>query len=118
MGMAAILIMWPGLFINTLVPSSYRCFIYKLALIGQADSEEKIFEIVDGRWTDDGRSPDHGHHISSPCEPNGSGELENTKPYIRYKQHKNSTPKHKTIRTTTEVLQWLRIDSDSISVSD
>ena len=24
---------------------------------------------------DDGRSPDHGHPISSPCEPNGSGEL-------------------------------------------
>ena len=30
---------------------------------------EKIFEIVDGR------TPDHGHPISSPCEPNDSGEL-------------------------------------------
>ena len=29
----------------------------------------------DGRRTDDGRTPDHGHPISSPCEPNGSGEL-------------------------------------------
>ena len=28
----------------------------------------------DGRRTD-GRTPDHGHPISSPCEPNGSGEL-------------------------------------------
>ena len=27
-----------------------------------------------GRTTD-GRTPDHGHPISSPCEPNGSGEL-------------------------------------------
>ena len=45
-----------------------------MALIGQAVSEEKIFEIVDGRRTD-GRMPDHGHPISSPCEPNGSGEL-------------------------------------------
>ena len=45
-----------------------------MALIGQAVSEEKIFEIVDGRRTDDGRTPDHGHPISSPCEPNGSGE--------------------------------------------
>ena len=27
------------------------------------------------RTTDDGRTPDHGHPISSPCEPNGSGEL-------------------------------------------
>ena len=24
---------------------------------------------------DDGRTPDHGYTISSPCEPNGSGEL-------------------------------------------
>ena len=23
----------------------------------------------------DGQTPDHGHPISSPCEPNGSGEL-------------------------------------------
>ena len=53
-----------------------------MALIGQVVSEEKIFEIVDGRRTDDGRTttdgrrtPDHGHPISSPCEPNGSGEL-------------------------------------------
>ena len=29
----------------------------------------------DGRRTDDGRTPDHGHPINSPCEPNGSGEL-------------------------------------------
>ena len=28
-------------------------------------------------WTDDGRqrTPDHGYTISSPCEPEGSGEL-------------------------------------------
>ena len=47
-----------------------------MALVSQAVSEKKIFEIVDGR-TDDGRTPDHGHPISSPCEPNGSGELKN-----------------------------------------
>ena len=50
-----------------------------MALIGQAVSEKKIFENggqqrTDRRWTD-GRTPDHGHPISSPCEPNGSGEL-------------------------------------------
>ena len=44
-----------------------------MALIGQAVSEKKIFE-NGGRRTD-GRTPDHGHPISSPCEPNGSGEL-------------------------------------------
>ena len=32
----------------------------------------------DGRTTD-GRTPDHGHPISSPCEPNGSGELKKMK---------------------------------------
>ena len=35
-----------------------------------------MFEIVDGRtMDDDGRTPEHGYTISSPCEPNGSGEL-------------------------------------------
>ena len=47
------------------IDASYK----NLALVGQAVSEKKIFEIVDGR------TPDHGHPISSPCEPNGSGEL-------------------------------------------
>ena len=53
-----------------------------MALVGQAVSEKKIFEIVDGRTdgrTDAGRTPDHGHPISSPCEPNGSGELKKKK---------------------------------------
>ena len=30
---------------------------------------------TDGRPTMDRRMPDHGHPISSPCEPNSSGEL-------------------------------------------
>ena len=39
-----------------------------------------MFEIVDGRTTDgqttdEGRTPEHGYTISSPCEPKGSGEL-------------------------------------------
>ena len=29
----------------------------------------------DGRRRTTDRTPDHGHPISSPCEPNGSGEL-------------------------------------------
>ena len=37
-----------------------------------------MFEIVDGRRTTyDGRAPEHGYTISSPCEPEGSGELKN-----------------------------------------
>ena len=35
--------------------------------------------MVDDGRTDDRRTPDHGHPISSPCEPNGSGELKTTK---------------------------------------
>ena len=27
---------------------------------------------------DDGRTPEHGYTISSPCEPEGSGELKST----------------------------------------
>ena len=38
--------------------------------------------VDDGRRTTDGRTPDHGHPISSPCEPDGSGELKNDKPVI------------------------------------
>ena len=35
----------------------------------------RSLKMVDDGWTDDGRTSDHGHPISSPCEPNGSGEL-------------------------------------------
>ena len=31
--------------------------------------------VDDGRRTDDGRTTEHGYTISSPCEPDGSGEL-------------------------------------------
>ena len=61
-----------------------------MALVGQAVSEKKIFEIedgrTDGRKTDDGRTTDHGHPISSPCEPNGSGELKNATKILKIGQ--------------------------------
>ena len=41
MYMAAILVMRPGLLTNTLVPTSYRCFLLNLTLIGQAVLGEK-----------------------------------------------------------------------------
>ena len=44
MGMAAIFVMLPRLFIYTLIHPFYRCFTKNLALIGQAVSEEKTFE--------------------------------------------------------------------------
>ena len=52
MGMAAILVMWPGPFEQTFVPAS----IWNLSLIGPVVSEEKMFENVDGRT--DGRTPE------------------------------------------------------------
>ena len=64
-------------------PYPSRLHIY-LALIGQAVSEKKMFEIVDdGRTTDDGQTPDHGYTISSPSEPKGSGELKICFLYMR-----------------------------------
>ena len=38
--------------------------------------------VDDGRRTTDGRTPDHGHPISSPCEPDGSGELKIKHAYL------------------------------------
>ena len=39
---------------------------------------------TDGRSTDGRRTPDHGYTISSPCEPNGSGELKKIKKNPRF----------------------------------
>ena len=61
------------IYINFRFPFPRRLHI-NFALIGQAVSEEKMFEIVNGRQTTDGRTPEHGYTISSPCEPDGSGE--------------------------------------------
>ena len=52
---------------------SHRGFIQNLALIGQAVSENKMFEIVhDVGRTDVRRTPEHGYTVSSPMS---SGEL-------------------------------------------
>ena len=47
MGMAAILVMWPGPFEQTFVPPSQGGSIRNLASIGPVVSEEKMFENVD-----------------------------------------------------------------------
>ena len=72
--MAAILVMWPGPFIQTFVPPSQGGSTYNLALIGQAVSEEKMFKHC-WRQRQRQRTPEQGYTISSPCEPDGSGEL-------------------------------------------
>ena len=57
MGLAAIMVMWPGPFEQTFVPSSHEGSIWNLTLIGQAVSEEKMFKEC-GRRTDDRRRKD------------------------------------------------------------
>ena len=78
MGMAAILVMWPGPFEQILVPLIPGGYIWNLVTIGPVVSEEKSFEIVDGRrtTTDDGRrrTTEPVYTISSPGAF-GSGEL-------------------------------------------
>ena len=51
MGMAAILVMWPGLFEETFIPSSHGDSIWNLASIGPVVYEEKMFENVDNIHT-------------------------------------------------------------------
>ena len=53
------------------IDASYKIWLW-LAKRFQRRRSLKLW--TDGRRTD-GRTPDHGHPISSPCEPNGSGEL-------------------------------------------
>ena len=53
MGMAAILVMWPGPFEKTFVPPSLGDAIWNLASIGPVISEEKMFKECGWR-TDDG----------------------------------------------------------------
>ena len=49
MGMAAILVMWPGPFEQLFVPPTPGGYIWNLVTIDPEVSEEKLFEIVDGR---------------------------------------------------------------------
>ena len=51
MGMAAILVVWPGPFEHTFVPPSHGDSIWNLASIGPVVSEEKMFKEC-GRRTD------------------------------------------------------------------
>ena len=80
MGMAAILVMWPEPFEQLFVPPIPGGYIWNLVTIGPVVSEEKSFEIVDGRRRttddDDGRrrTTEPAYTTSSPGAF-GSGEL-------------------------------------------
>ena len=67
MEMVVILVKTPGLFTNTMVPPSYRCFILNLALIDQAVSEKIIviyMYIAPGRGQTSPRSNFFQNHKS------------------------------------------------------
>ena len=65
MGLAAMMVMWPRPFEQLFFPKGPGGCIWNLVAIGPVVSEEKLFEIVDGRRTtdrrtDDGRTTDDG----------------------------------------------------------
>ena len=70
MGVAIILVMWPGCAEQTFVPPTHWGSIWNLALIGPMVSEEKVFEEC-GRRTDGGACL----YYKLTYEPKGSGEL-------------------------------------------
>ena len=61
----------------------------------------------------DRRMPDHGHPISSPCEPNGSGELKKHSKFVTSFPIRCTTTDHQemcfqcTMYKVTSLNQWL-----------
>ena len=86
MGMAAILVMWPGPFKQLFVPPIPGGYIWNLVTIGSVVSEEKSFEIVDGRRRTTGTT-EPAYTKSSPGDF-GSGELKIYPPVWQKKSFK------------------------------
>ena len=90
MGMAVILVMWPGSFEQTFVPPSHGGFIWNLTLTGQAVSEEQMFKSEDDRqrWmTDDvRRRPTYPYKLTSEpsAQPLDSGKKRFLKGFTIY----------------------------------
>ena len=89
MGMAAILVVWPGPFEQTFIPPSQGGSTWNLTSICPVVSEE-MFENVDVHTTYTHththihthiRTTEPAYTISSPYEPTGSGEVK-----IKFKQ--------------------------------
>ena len=68
MGVVAILVMWPGPFEQTSFLRPKKSWIWNLNLIGLMVSE-KMFEIVDGRTTDNRQTPEWLVYNKLPHEP-------------------------------------------------
>ena len=53
------------------IDASYKIWLW----LAKRFQRRRSLKLWTDRRTTDGRTTDHGHPISSPCEPNGSGEL-------------------------------------------
>ena len=81
MGMVAMLVMWPRPFEQLFFPKGPRGCIWNLVAIGPVVSEEKSFEIMDGR-----RTTEPAYTISAP-EAFGSGELKMFQMALLFKEN-------------------------------
>ena len=64
--------------------------------------------MVDDGRTDDRRTPDHGHPISSPCEPNGSGELKTKNSSVAHVIGKKKNLSMITVKSdVTHIINWI-----------
>ena len=88
MGMAAILVMWPGPFEQTFVPPYHGDSIWNLASIGPVVSEEKMFKEC-GRRTDDGWT-DRRQRLTYPISSPMSLRLRWAKKERKRKEKENS----------------------------
>ena len=87
MGMAAILVMWPGPFEQTSVPPSHKSSIWNLTLIGPVVSEEKMFkECGRRRMTDNDIRRMAEAYLSYKLTKSafGSGELKTTEKILKF----------------------------------
>ena len=91
MGMAAMLVMWPRSFEQLFFPKGPVGCIWNLVAIGPVVSEEKSFEIVDGRQTDDGRTDD-----GRPTTDNGACLYYKLPRSLRLRWAKNPYPSYET----------------------
>ena len=71
-----------------------------------------------GRTTDNGRTPEHGYTISSPCQPNGSGELKTScqSSYIGVKHEKKHQKTHSNTITAVQVIIETRTNSHAPNI--
>ena len=112
MGVAAMLVMWPRLFEQLFFPKGSGGYIWNLVAIGPVVSEEKLFEIVDGRrTTDDGRRTTDDGRMDGRTTDDGACLYYKLPRSLRLRWAKNIS----NILKTPPYLQHCRIDVSSQS---